>query len=200
MSAPNEPGEGERRKTEPAAAEPSDGPAEGASRSAATSPKTTQNSTAGVSPFASAAAVAAGFGANWFLGGLSGVALASLFPAEFPIGDPPQPTTVGLVLTTLAMALNATVAGLLVGRIAPIAPVVHASILAGLFGMFALTSMDQARGLPGWFALCFAFVPPAACVLGGWLARVVKRRRARPPAEIRHRGEATSVPPADSMS
>lgn len=147
-----------------------------------------------VSPLASAAAIAVGFGANWFLGGLSGVTLASLFPAEFPLGDPPRPTTLGLVLTTVAMALNAMLAGLLCGRLAPVAPIVHASILAGLFGMFAMTSMDQARGLPGWFALAFAFVPPASVVLGGALAKLAARRRARRIAEA-PRGEATTVEP-----
>lgn len=151
-------------------------------------------SAAAVSPLASAASIAAGFAANFFLGGLSAMALASLFPAEFPLGDPPQPTTLGLMLTTLAMGLNATVAGLLVGRLAPIAPVIHAAILAGLFGMFAMTGMDQAHGLPGWFALSFALVPPAACVAGGALARLGARRRAQRTPAGAPRGEATAVP------
>lgn len=147
---------------------------------------------AAVSPLASAFAVAAGFAANWLLGGLSGMTLASSFPAEFPLGDPPRPTDTGLVLTTAAMALNATVAGLLTGRLAPVAPIVHAGILAGLFGMFALTGMDQARGLPGWFALAFALVPPATAVLGGWLARVGSRARHEKRLAAR-RGAATPV-------
>lgn len=149
---------------------------------------------AAVSPLASTFAVAVGFGANFFLNGLLARTLAQNFPAHFPPagpeGETPHPTETGLVLTTLAMALNATIAGLFVGRLAPIAPVVHAAILAGLFGMFAMTGMDQARGLPGWFALSFALVPPAACVLGGFVAsRLTARQAAKP------RGEATTVQP-----
>ncbi len=189
MSDEREPAERAEDDAEGTAPEPA------AAGSAAPAPdRRAAQAATSVSPLASAASIAVGFGANWILGGLSGVTLARLFPAEFPLGDPPRPTTLGLVLTTLAMALNAMVAGLLVGRLAPIAPVVHASILAGLFGMFAMTGMDQARGLPGWFALSFAFVPPASVVLGGWLAKLAAQRRARRTPE-RPRGEATSIEP-----
>lgn len=152
---------------------------------------------AAVSPLASAASVAVGFAANWLLSGLAGSALASLFSADFPMpgpdGEMPHPTDTGLLLLTLSMAFNGLVAGLLVGRLAPIAPIVHAGVLAGIFGMFAMTGMDQARGLPGWFAIAFAIVPPAACVLGGYLAKLGTARRAAI-AATRPRGSAERVP------
>lgn len=158
-------------------------------------PKGAPTGLAAVSPLASTLAVAVGWGVNFFLNGLLARTLAQNFPAHFPTagpeGETPHPTETGLLLTTLAMALNGTIAGLFVGRLAPVAPVVHAAILAGLFGMFAMTGMDQARGLPGWFALAFALVPPATCVLGGFLSG---RLRARQAAAARPRGAAEAIP------
>jgi hypothetical protein len=144
------------------------------------------------SPLRSTLAVLAGFGLNWFLAGAGAGMLAALFPEHFPPapadGTPPAPSTLGLVLVTATFSANALLAGVLAGRIASYAPVVHAGILAGVFGLLALWGLDQARGQPGLFALAFVGLPPLFAVLGGLVAqRAAKRRDARTPRIVSER-------------
>ncbi len=143
------------------------------------------------SPLRSTLAVLAGFGLNWFLAGAGAAMLASLFPEHFPPaseGAPPTPSALGLVLVTATFSANALLAGVLTGRIASYAPVVHAGILAGVFGLLALWGLDQARGQPGLFALAFVGLPPLFAVLGGLVARrAALGRSARTPRIVSER-------------
>jgi hypothetical protein len=139
--------------------------------------------------------VLAGFGLNWFLAGAGAAMLAALFGAHFPPppadGTPPIPTSTGLVLVTAMFSANALLAGVLTGRIASYAPVAHAGILAGVFGLFALWGLDQARGMPGLFAIAFVVSPPLFALLGGVVAqRAATRRAARAPRIV-----SETVPP-----
>ena len=60
-------------------------------------------------------------------------------------------------------------AGLLASRIAGYARMAHVAALAGLLGLYAMTTMDQVHGLPGWFALGYACAGPLAVLVGGAL-------------------------------
>lgn len=138
------------------------------------------------SPLRSTLAVLAGFGLNWFLAGAGAAMLAALFPDHFPApleeGVPPVPTTTGLALVTVMFSANALLSGVLTGRVAVHAPLVHAGILAGVFGLLALWGLDQARGMPGLFAVAFVVLPPIFAVLGGLVAqRAARMRAARAP-------------------
>lgn len=149
------------------------------------------------SPLRSTLAVLAGFALNWFLAGAGAATLAALFPSHFPPapadGTPPVPTTTGLVLITVVFSANALLAGVLTGRAAVHAPVVHAGILAGVFGLLALWGLDQARGMPGLFAIAFVVLPPIFALLGGMIAqRAARRRAARAPKIV---SETLTPPP-----
>lgn len=138
------------------------------------------------SPLRSTVAVIAGVVLNIFLAGVGSGMLGALFPDHFPApteGTPtPVPTTTGLMLVSIVFSANAVLAGVLTGRIASYAPVVHAGILAGVFGLFALWGLDQARGMPGLFAIAFVVLPPAFALLGGAIAqRAATLRAARAP-------------------
>jgi hypothetical protein len=138
------------------------------------------------SPFRATMAVLAGFGLNFFLSGIGPQMLAAMLPGEFPMPadpeTPPTPTELGLVLVCVIFSANALLAGVLTGRVALTKPFGHAAILAGIFGLFALYGLDQARQQPGWFAIAFVILPPMFVLLGGLVAeRAAKRRAARPP-------------------
>ncbi len=135
------------------------------------------------SPFRATMAVLAGFALNFFLSGIGPQMLASLFPSEFPMPadpeTPPTPTELGLVLVCVVFSANALLAGVLTGRVATTKPFGHAAILAGIFGLFALYGLDQARQQPGWFAIAFVVLPPLFVLLGGLVAQRAAERRAK---------------------
>lgn len=131
-------------------------------------------------PIRSVLAVGAGWLAMLVLGQLFLGVLASTMPSDVPTSEDAAPTGRGLAIWLVGMLPNGLVAGLITGRVAGWAPIAHAAALAGLIGFFAMTTSDEARGLPWWFALGRALVPAAAIVLGGIAARSVEaRRRAR---------------------
>ncbi len=129
-----------------------------------------------LSPAKSALAVLAGFVVLWVLRILFLMTAGALFPSLYPAEEGAHPTTNGLVLSLVGELINATLAGLVVGRLAGRAPIAHAGILAGLCGFFALTSMDQVIGFPGWFAIGFAVTAPIGLLVGGLIASRVRAR------------------------
>ncbi|MDQ3035355.1 MAG: hypothetical protein M3Y87_23325 [Myxococcota bacterium] len=141
--------------------------------SATRAPQATADDPEG-NPFRSLFAVISGFVVLWILGALYVGVLGSLAGAQFP-GEGP-PTTVGLALLLLGIAPNGIVAGLLTGRVAGFAPIVHAAVLGGLVGFVGMMSSDQAQGMPWWFALGRIVLPTVFVVLGGAIARVAPRR------------------------
>lgn len=137
-----------------------------------------------MSPVRSMAAVSLGFGLfTQILGRVGGTALAVLLPGAFPEQPDPDliviPTDVGLFAMTLMNFANATLAGLIAGRVARFMPFLHGLVLAGILGLFAATSMDQVRGFPGWFALGYLALPALGATLGGWLAQRTEKRKAK---------------------
>ena len=116
----------------------------------------------------------AGFGVLWVLRMsfvmVAGTALSSLFPP----GEPA--TTAGLVVSLVSDAVDGIAAGLVASRIAGTAPMAHAGILAGLFGFMGLRFMDQATGMPGWYAIGFALAAPLGALAGGAIASLLARR------------------------
>lgn len=137
----------------------------------ATSP---ENESTG-SPLRSVFAVISGFVVLWILGMLYATVVYSVASAHFP--DEQPPTTVGLALTLAGALPNGIVAGLMVGRIAGFAPIVHAAVLGGVIGFFAMMSSDQARGMPWWFALGRVVLPTLFVVLGGAIAKAMARSK-----------------------
>lgn len=134
------------------------------------------------SPFRSTIAVLAGFVVNFFLSGIGAQMLASILPSEFPLpvseDVPPVPTTLGLSLVVALFAANALLSGVVTARVAQTSPVAHAGILAGLFGLFALYGIEQARPYPAWVAIAFVLVPPAFAIVGGLLGKRAAAARA----------------------
>ena len=137
-----------------------------------------------MSPVRSMAAVSLGFGLFTQIFGCVGAsALAGMLPGEFP-AQPDEntlamPTEVGLIAMTLMNFANATLAGLIAGRVARFMPFLHGLVLAGILGLFAATSMDQVRGFPRWFALGYLALPALGATLGGWLAQRTERTKAK---------------------
>lgn len=135
-----------------------------------------------MSPVRSMAAVSLGFGLFTQIFGCVGAsALAAMLPGEFP-AQPDEntlamPTEVGLFAMTLMNFANATLSGLIAGRIARFMPFLHGLVLAGILGLFAATSMDQVRGFPGWFALGYLALPALGATLGGWLAQRTEQQK-----------------------
>lgn len=127
-------------------------------------------------PFRSLFAVVSGFVVLWLLGALYVGVVGSVAAGQFPEDE--SPTTVGLALLLLGIVPNGIVAGLLTGRIAGFAPVVHAAVLGGLVGFLGMMSSDQARGMPWWFALGRIVLPTIFVVLGGVIARARPQRPA----------------------
>lgn len=127
------------------------------------------------SPLRSIAAVMLGWLVlQWILWPLFGSMIARLFPGEL---DPPSERF--LVAMTVGMLPNGLVAGLLTARVAGWAPIAHAAVLGGLIGFFGMMSSDAAHGLPGWFAIARVVVPAISVVIGGALARWIRRAPAR---------------------
>lgn len=128
------------------------------------------------SPIRSLFAVIAGGLVVWMLGPLYMGVLVRLAADHFA-GD--RPTDVGLALLLAGWLPNGVLGGLLTGRLAGVAPIVHAAVLGSLFGFVAMMSMDQARGLPWWFALGLVLAPAVSVVLGGVVARITEKSRPR---------------------
>ena len=120
-------------------------------------------------------AVAAGWLVIMVLGQLLASVLGSTMSADFPTGEDSRPTDRGLAVWIAGSVPNGIVAGLITARIAGWAPIVHASVLAGVVGFFAMRNADRASGLPGWFAIAWIVVPPLAIVLGGVVSRYARR-------------------------
>lgn len=129
----------------------------------------------GGSPIRSILAVVGGFVVLWILGGLYVGVLGSLAGDQFPEGG--VPTTTGLLLLLVGAVPNGIVAGLIVGRAAGHAPIVHAAVLGGLIGFVGMMSSEQAHGMPWWFALGRIALPILFLVLGGAIARATPPRR-----------------------
>jgi hypothetical protein len=135
---------------------------------------------AAISPVRSAFAVIAGIILYPILLTLFMFMVGALFPSLYPT-DPEGPqTTPGLALIVLGELVNGAVAGLIASRIAGRAPIAHAGVLAGVLGLFAMASMDQVAGMPGWFAIGFATGAPLGVLVGGLLGhRTMAKRTAR---------------------
>jgi hypothetical protein len=120
----------------------------------------------------------AGYVVMWITAGLYGAMVVRLVPDDFPAHG--APTERGMVLILGGALPSGIVAGLITGRLAGWAPLVHVIVLAALIGFLGALSSDQARGLPGWFALGRILVPVVALVFGGVIARAtVARQRPR---------------------
>ena len=144
-------------------------------RSAPVAPQPEPSATE-LSPMRSFLAIAVGYAAIYFLRSLAVSMLARWFPGDLPQDDS-MPTALGFALVLGAELPNALVAGLLVGRLAGRAPLVHTAILAAVLGAFALLTARQAEGIPGWFVAGFALVPPLGALAGGAIAQLAIRRR-----------------------
>jgi hypothetical protein len=131
-----------------------------------------------VSPARSALAVFAGVIVYWFLLSLFMGMSAALVPSLYPREEGQSQTTAGLVTILVGEVLNGMIAGLLASRIAGRAPMAHAAALAGLLGLYAMTTMDQVQGLPGWFAMGFACAGPVAVLAGAAIGARVSRATA----------------------
>jgi hypothetical protein len=132
-----------------------------------------------MSPARSAIAVLGGVVVYWILLSLFMGITVSMLPSLFPREEGATLPTGGLAAILLGELVNGLVAGLLTARIAGRAPLAHTAALAGLLGLYAMTSMDQVRGMPGWFALGFACMGPLAVMIGGAVAgRVIAARAA----------------------
>lgn len=129
---------------------------------------------ASLSPGRSALAVIAGFAVLWILRVLFMLMAGTLFASLYPSGEGAIPTSRGLLLSLFAELVNGALAGLVTGRLAGRSPIAHAAILAGLFGFLGMTSMDQATGMPAWFAIGFAVVAPIGTLVGGVVASRVR--------------------------
>lgn len=137
-----------------------------------------------MSPVRSMAAVSLGFGLfTQILGRVGGSALAVLLPGAFPeqpdLDVVVMPSEIGLVAMTLMTFANATLSGLIAGRVARFMPFLHGLVLAGILGLFAATSMDQVRGFPGWFALGYLALPALGATFGGWLAQRTETKKTK---------------------
>ncbi len=133
-----------------------------------------------LSPARSALSVLGGVVAYWILLSLFMGVAASVLPSLFPREEGASLTPFGMVAIVVGELANGLVAGLLTARLAGRAPLAHTAALAGLLGLYAMTSMDQVRGMPGWFALGFACTGPLAVMIGGAVAgRVMARPTAR---------------------
>lgn len=115
----------------------------------------------------------------WLLLSLFMGMTAALFPSLYPREEGAAQTTSGLVMVLVGEAVNGAVAGLLASRIAGYARMAHALALAGLLGLYAMTTMDQVHGLPGWFALGYACAGPLAVLVGGALGTRVAKAAAK---------------------
>ncbi len=109
--------------------------------------------------------------------------LATLLPSAFP-AQPDEatlvvPSTLGLVAMLVMSALNATLSGLVAGRVGRAFPLLHGIILGTILGMFGALSMGGLHDFPGWFALAFFLTPSLGASLGGYLASRVGGTRAR---------------------
>ena len=125
-----------------------------------------------------------GFGLfTQILGRVGGSALAVLLPGAFPeqpdLDVVVMPSEIGLVAMTLMTFANATLSGLIAGRVARFMPFLHGLVLAGILGLFAATSMDQVRGFPGWFALGYLALPALGATFGGWLAQRTETKKTK---------------------
>jgi len=130
------------------------------------------------------AAVSLGFGLfTQILGRVGGSALAVLLPGAFPeqpdLDVVVMPSEIGLAAMTLMTFANATLSGLIAGRVARFMPFLHGLVLAGILGLFAATSMDQVRGFPGWFALGYLALPALGATFGGWLAQRTETKKTK---------------------
>gem|GEM_PF-2708436 len=137
-----------------------------------------------MSPVRSMAAVSLGFGLfTQILGRVGGSALAVLLPGAFPeqpdLDVVVMPSEIGLAAMTLMTFANATLSGLIAGRVARFMPFLHGLVLAGILGLFAATSMDQVRGFPGWFALGYLALPALGATFGGWLAQRTETKKTK---------------------
>lgn len=121
------------------------------------------------------------------------VLLPSAFPAQPDEGTLVVPGTAGLIAMLAMNVFNATLAGLIAGRIGQVLRLWHGVILGAILGMFAAISMDTLHGFPGWFAIGYLVTPAAGASLGGWLASRVKPAAAS-------RIVAESVPPRPPAS
>jgi hypothetical protein len=128
------------------------------------------------SPIRSLFSVIVGWVVLWLLGALYASVVYRLAPAHFPAEAPP--TATGMALMLAGAVPNGIVGGLITARLAGVAPLVHAAILAGVLGFFGLMSSDAALGMPGWFAIARPLLLPLAIVGGGAIARWVPARGA----------------------
>jgi hypothetical protein len=161
---------------------PGDAGARGASRG---EPDASQSELAQVNPVRSMAAVSLTFLLfTQILSRVGATTLSVLLPGAFPAQPDEEhvvvPGTVGLVAMLLMTAFNATLAGLLAGRIGRVMRLWHGVVLGAILGMFAAISMEGLREFPGWFALGYLFLPPLGASFGGYLAT-----RVQPPAARR---------------
>jgi hypothetical protein len=108
------------------------------------------------------------------------VTLAALMPWAFPAQPDEEtivvPGTAGLVAMLLMTLGNATLAGLLAGRIAGALRRWHGVTLGAILGLFAAISMDAVREFPGWFAIGWLVAPALGASLGGLVAERVAAR------------------------
>lgn len=111
------------------------------------------------------------------------VTLATLLPWAFPAQPDAEtivvPGTAGLAAMLAMTLLNATLAGLLAGRMAGALRRWHGVVLGAILGLFAAISMDAVRGFPGWFATGWLLAPALGASGGGFLAEWVAARRPR---------------------
>ncbi len=124
------------------------------------------------SPLKSVFAVVVGFIVSWILGYLYMAVIYSLATPQFPTEE--RATSLGLLLLLAGAVPNGIVAGLLVGRLAGVAPVAHAAVLGGLIGFIGMMSSDDAQGMPFWFALGRIALLPLFIVVGGFVAKTTR--------------------------
>ncbi|MFO0715201.1 MAG: hypothetical protein U0353_35515 [Sandaracinus sp.] len=158
-------------------------------------PDASQSELAQVNPVRSMAAVSLTFLLfTQILSRVGATTLSVLLPGAFPAQPDEEhvvvPGTVGLVAMLLMTAFNATLAGLLAGRIGRVMRLWHGVVLGAILGMFAAISMEGLREFPGWFALGYLFLPPLGASFGGYLAT-----RVQPPAARRIVSETVASRP-----
>lgn len=99
-----------------------------------------------------------------------GALLPDAFPAQPEEGALVVPSDLGLAAMLVVTAVNATLVGLLAGRIGRVMRLWHGVVLGAILGMFAAVSMGALQGFPGWFALGYLFAPAGGAAFGGWLS------------------------------
>ncbi len=108
--------------------------------------------------------------------------LAVLMPWAFP-AQPDEstivvPSAMGLAAMLAMTLFNATLVGLLAGRMGQVLRRWHGVTLGAILAMFAAISMEALQGFPGWFAIGWLVAPALGASLGGLLAERVGPRAA----------------------